>query len=118
MSRSSSYIFLILSILATVAACDDPAKQQAQEAALIQSRLLERLEMGRAARREECMKQLADSALFLVDSIRFEEARRALDTFRGRPYKPLKPENPGPGASIDSLEIKPLLPDSLKRRNN
>jgi hypothetical protein len=42
MSRSSSYIFLILSILATVAACDDPAKQQAQEAALIQSRLLER----------------------------------------------------------------------------
>ena len=118
MSRSSSYIFLILSILATVAACDDPAKQQAQEAALIQSRLLERLEMARAARREECMKQLADSALFLVDSIRFEEARWALDTFRGRPYKPLKPENPGPGASIDSLEIKPLLPDSLKRRNN
>jgi hypothetical protein len=118
MSRSSSYIFLILSILATVAACDDPAKLQAQEAALIQSRLLERLEMARAARREECMKQLADSALFLVDSIRFEEARWALDTFRGRPYKPLKPENPGPGASIDSLEIKPLLPDSLKRRNN
>ena len=117
MSRSSSYIFLILSILAA-AGCDDPAKQQAQEATLIQSRLLERLEMGRAARREECMKQLADSALFLVDSIRFEEARWALDTFRGRPYKPLKPENPGPGASIDSLEIKPLLPDSLKRRNN
>lgn len=113
------YIFLIGAILAIAASsCDDPAKQQAQEEALIQSRLLERLEMGRATRREECMKQLADSALFLVDSIRFEEARWALDTLRGRPHKPFKPENPGPGTSVDTLEIKPLLPDSLKRRSN
>lgn len=113
------HIFLILAALEVIAfSCDDPAQQKAQEEALLQSRLLERLEMGRAARREECMRQLADSALFIVDSIRFEEARWALDTLRGRPYKPFKPENPGPGASVDSLEIKPLLPDSIKRRNN
>lgn len=115
MSRLTHYILLILTVWAAASACDDTARQKAQEEELIQSRLLERLEMGRAARREECMKQLADSALFLVDSIRFEEARWALDTIRGRPYKPFKPDNPGPGASVDSLEIKPLLPDTILR---
>ncbi|MBE2209397.1 MAG: hypothetical protein IAE84_17555 [Saprospiraceae bacterium] len=118
MSRYS-YIFLLFAALSVVAvSCDDSAKQKAQEEALLQSRLLERLEMGRTARREECMRQLADSALVIVDSIRLEEARWALDTLRGRPYKPFRPDNPGPGASVDSLEVKPLLPDSIKRRNN
>lgn len=107
-----------VAIWATVFSCDDPARRQAQEDALLQLRLQERLEMGRAARREECARQLTDSALYIVDSIRIEEARWALDTIRGRPYKPFKPDNPGPGESIDSLEIKPLLPDSIKRRNN
>ncbi len=105
-------IVLLPAVLFLVAACDERARQIAQEQALLETRLQERLDMGRQVRREECERRLLDSALYIVDSIRLLEVKLALDTVN-RPHKPFKPENPGPGVSIDSLEIKPLLPDSL-----
>lgn len=95
--------------------CDDRELRIKQEQALLESRLLERLDMGRRLRIEECDRKLLDSAIYLVDSIRVLEAKWALDTV-DRPHKPYKPEHPGPpGVSLDTLEVKPLLPDSVRQ---
>jgi len=82
---------------------------------LLEERLRERLDMGRRIRIDECERRLIDSAIYLVDSIRILEAKWALDTV-ARPHKPLKPGHPGPpGTSLDTLEVKPLLPDSVRQ---
>ncbi len=100
---------------ALLAGCDAREKRLQQEQQLMERLMAERLDMIRRVRREECERRLIDSAVYIVDSLRILEARLAVDTLN-RPYKPWRPENPGPGPSIDTLEIKPLLPDSVKNR--
>ncbi len=114
MNRFAFLITLFLAMTALLPGCENEAKRQSQEQALLKSRMEERLDMAREVRREECERRLLDSALYIVDSLRVLDARHALDTIQ-RPHKPFKPEKPGPGTSLDSLEVKPLLPDSLIR---
>ncbi|MBX2929486.1 MAG: hypothetical protein KF852_16770 [Saprospiraceae bacterium] len=108
------FCLLLLSILLPTG-CEDHATREAQAAALLKTRLEERIDMGRLQRIEDCNKRLLDSAMYLVDSIRVLEAQWALDTMI-RPFKPVKPGPPGPGISLDSLKLKPLLPDSIRRQ--
>ncbi len=100
---------------ALLSGCDTREKRLQQEQQLMERLMADRLNMIRRVRREECERRLMDSAVYIVDSLRILEARLALDTLN-RPYKPWRPDNPGPGPSIDTLEIKPLIPDSVKNR--
>lgn len=104
-----------LAWVALLLGCDSREKRLQEEQQLMERLIADRLDMIRRVRHEECERRLMDSAVYIVDSLRILEARLALDTMN-RPYKPWRPENPGPGPSIDTLEIKPLIPDSVKNR--
>jgi hypothetical protein len=114
MNRAVFFCLLLLSALLPTG-CEDEAAREVQTRLLLESRLEERLDMARRQRIEDCDKRLLDSALFIVDSIRVLEAEWALDTMI-RPFKPVKPGPPGPGISLDSLKLRPLLPDSIRRQ--
>jgi hypothetical protein len=111
-------LFVILSgifLWLFLTACHDPDRQLRMEQVLLENRLKERLDMARKQRIDDCDKRLMAAALLVVDSIRLQEIKAGLDTV-SRPYVPTKPAYPGPGKNIDSLEVKPLLSDSIVKK--
>ena len=111
-------LFVILSgflLWLFLTACHNPEKQLQLEQVLLENRLKERLDVARQQRIEDCDKRLMAAALLVVDSIRLQEIKAGLDTV-SKPYIPTKPAYPGPGKNIDSLQVKPLLPDSITKK--
>jgi hypothetical protein len=96
-------------------ACEARERQAQLGHSLLHQRLQERLEVARQQSVESCKQRLLDSALYIVDSIRVLEIKAALDTIN-RPFKPTKPDYPGPVESTDTLIVKPLFPDTVTKK--
>jgi hypothetical protein len=104
---------LLLLLALSFASCireDDPRRQ-----VLIEAKVKERLDEYQQVHRNRCYNEVLKAALVIVDSTMLDNAQgiRVIDSIP-RPPKPERPLPPEKKILKDTLQIAPLLPDSLQ----